>query len=384
MDSYLGLCLCLDMEFTSQEKGIGMPNSFSFTYTAAAAAAPNQESSSSSAKQVNLTAAAERGVEQVLRHEEDAAAFNSSPVDHRHRHQHHHNNNLQFRLHLPPQDLIPNTAVTRRSNLRPNQQDAAASPSDAALATAVVDSVRYRECQRNHAAHLGGHVVDGCGEFMPGSGEEGTQESFKCAACDCHRNFHRKEIDGELPPPPPPLRGANCYITHQPQPSKAINPKHINMISTAHQSLVPPIIQYHHLPPPHPPIHHNHHHHHHGRRVVSSSSPAMAAAFGNDGAAPAESSSEDLNTFRGGNMEPQPPSSEAYGGGGGASKKRYRTKFSQEQKDQMLQFAKQLGWRIQKQDEVQVQNFCDEVGVKRQVFKVWMHNNKQAMKRNQS
>uniref|UniRef100_A0A0C9RMH1 TSA: Wollemia nobilis Ref_Wollemi_Transcript_10920_1432 transcribed RNA sequence n=1 Tax=Wollemia nobilis TaxID=56998 RepID=A0A0C9RMH1_9CONI len=32
--------------------------------------------------------------------------------------------------------------------------------------------VRYRECMKNHAANLGGHVTDGCGEFMP-SGEKG-------------------------------------------------------------------------------------------------------------------------------------------------------------------------------------------------------------------
>ncbi|GAU18523.1 hypothetical protein TSUD_233950 [Trifolium subterraneum] len=51
----------------------------------------------------------------------------------------------------------------------------------------------YRECLRNHAASMGSHVVDGCGEFMP-SGEEGTPQSFLCAACNCHRNFHRKHI----------------------------------------------------------------------------------------------------------------------------------------------------------------------------------------------
>ncbi|VVA99477.1 unnamed protein product [Arabis nemorensis] len=59
-------------------------------------------------------------------------------------------------------------------------------------ASSPTRSVRYRECQRNHAASSGGHVVDGCGEFMPSGGEE----SLLCAACDCHRSFHRKEIDG--------------------------------------------------------------------------------------------------------------------------------------------------------------------------------------------
>ncbi|KAK8481301.1 hypothetical protein V6N12_020156 [Hibiscus sabdariffa] len=49
----------------------------------------------------------------------------------------------------------------------------------------------------------------------------------------------------------------------------------------------------------------------------------------------------------------------------------------------MVEFAEKLGWRIQKQDEQELQQFCAQVGVKRQVFKVWMHNNKQAMKKKQ-
>ncbi|MCL7038353.1 hypothetical protein MKW94_021911 [Papaver nudicaule] len=48
----------------------------------------------------------------------------------------------------------------------------------------------YGDCMKNHAAHMGLNVVDGCGEFMPG-GEEGTPEALNCAACECHRNFHR-------------------------------------------------------------------------------------------------------------------------------------------------------------------------------------------------
>ncbi|THU63507.1 hypothetical protein C4D60_Mb01t16530 [Musa balbisiana] len=56
--------------------------------------------------------------------------------------------------------------------------------------------VKYRECLKNHAASIGGNATDGCGEFMP-SGEEGTLEALKCSACSCHRNFHRKEAEGE-------------------------------------------------------------------------------------------------------------------------------------------------------------------------------------------
>ncbi|PIN25950.1 hypothetical protein CDL12_01306 [Handroanthus impetiginosus] len=196
----------------------------------------------------------------------------------------------------------------------------------------AASSIRYRECLKNHAASTGGHVVDGCGEFMP-SGEEGTAEELRCAACDCHRNFHRKEVDGEPQHRTPLLHGQNP------------------------PSMMP---------------------HHHQKRSQSYPTPPTMVNFGgtSGGAAAGEqSSSEDLNTFQS-------------GGGGHAvmqpSKKRFRTKFSQHQKDRMQEFAEKIGWRIQKQDEEEVQRFCNETGVKRQVFKVWMHNNKQAMKKRQT
>lgn len=56
-------------------------------------------------------------------------------------------------------------------------------------------NIRYVECQRNHAANIGGYAVDGCREFMA-SGEDGTNAALTCAACGCHRNFHRREVDG--------------------------------------------------------------------------------------------------------------------------------------------------------------------------------------------
>ncbi|KAL8471588.1 hypothetical protein ACS0TY_028372 [Phlomoides rotata] len=57
-------------------------------------------------------------------------------------------------------------------------------------------TVRYAECQKNHAAGVGGYAVDGCREFMP-CGQEGTSGALTCAACGCHRNFHRREVEGE-------------------------------------------------------------------------------------------------------------------------------------------------------------------------------------------
>ncbi|XAR48332.1 hypothetical protein NMG60_11031114 [Bertholletia excelsa] len=55
------------------------------------------------------------------------------------------------------------------------------------------EKVRYKECRKNHAANIGGYAVDGCREFMP-AGKEGTKAAFACAACTCHRNFHRREV----------------------------------------------------------------------------------------------------------------------------------------------------------------------------------------------
>ncbi|CAN4079381.1 unnamed protein product [Withania somnifera] len=58
----------------------------------------------------------------------------------------------------------------------------------------TVKTVRYVECQKNHAASVGGHVVDGCREYMP----ESTGGTLNCAACGCHRNFHRREMETDV------------------------------------------------------------------------------------------------------------------------------------------------------------------------------------------
>ncbi|KAB8116939.1 hypothetical protein EE612_058407 [Oryza sativa] len=68
-------------------------------------------------------------------------------------------------------------------------------------------------------------------------------------------------------------------------------------------------------------------------------------------------------------------------GGGAAARKRFRTKFTAEQKARMLGFAEEVGWRLQKLEDAVVQRFCQEVGVKRRVLKVWMHNNKHTLAR---
>ncbi|KAF2320310.1 hypothetical protein GH714_027071 [Hevea brasiliensis] len=149
--------------------------------------------------------------------------------------------------------------------------------------------VRYRECLKNHAAAMGGNATDGCGEFMP-SGEEGSIEALTCSACNCHRNFHRKEIEGEA---------SSCDCYH----------------SNPHFSRV-------------------------GRRVILGHHKNILAP---EALGPAQ-----------------------------LVKKRFRTKFTQEQKEKMLNFAEKVGWKIQKQEEAVVQQFCQEIGVKRRVLKKWI------------
>lgn len=191
-------------------------------------------------------------------------------------------------------------------------------------------TIRYRECLKNHAVNINGHAVDGCGEFMA-AGEEGTLDALKCAACSCHRNFHRKETDGssealsyhhhhQFPPyyrsaPPPPQPGYHFRLT------------------TPAQHLRPPL--------------------------------ALPATSGGGHSREGE---EDMYS--------NPSSS---GGGSSGLKKRFRTKFTQEQKEKMLVFAESLGWRIQKHDDAAVEQFGAETGIKRHVLKVWMHNNKHTL-----
>lgn len=130
-----------------------------------------------------------------------------------------------------------------------------------------MSEIIYRECLRNHAASLGSYATDGCGEFIPDDSGGG----LSCAACGCHRNFHRKVAEETV-------------------------------------------------------------------------------EYGGMG---------------------QPQAAET------SSKKRFRTKFTEEQKEQMMGFAEKLGWRMQRKDEEdEIEKFCRGVGISRKVFKVWMHNHK--------
>ncbi|KAK8672629.1 hypothetical protein V6N13_110994 [Hibiscus sabdariffa] len=195
--------------------------------------------------------------------------------------------------------------------------------------------VTYKECLKNHAASLGGHALDGCGEFMPSpTATPADPTSLKCAACGCHRNFHRREPDD----PPPTTATATIeyqphHRHHPPPPPRATQPNH------SPNSASPPPISSSYFP----------------------SAPHMLLALSGGLANP---------LLPAGGLSPNTANL------GSNSKKRFRTKFTQYQKDKMLEFAEKIGWRIQKSDEEDIQEFCHEVGVDRGVLKVWMHNNK--------
>ncbi|KAK7362300.1 hypothetical protein VNO77_04410 [Canavalia gladiata] len=225
--------------------------------------------------------------------------------------------------------------------------------------------VSYKECLKNHAASIGGHALDGCGEFMPSSSTNPTDpRSLKCAACGCHRNFHRRdpqEHNNTNPnnnnptflnciytpssaPPPLPHRG----MSQSTSPSLSSSPSHSP--SPISSPSPPPLC---HLPP-----------------SYHTSAPHMLLALGTAYSAPShEQHLKNLNFCS--SVKNENPS----------GKKRYRTKFSKEQKEKMYSFSEKLGWRMQKGDDGLVQEFCNDIGVSRGVFKVWMHNNKNTFRK---
>lgn len=182
----------------------------------------------------------------------------------------------------------------------------------------------YKECLKNHAASMGGHALDGCGEFMPAATSIAADPtSLKCAACGCHRNFHRRE-----PEDPPPRAAVSPIIEYRPH-----HRHHPPPPTSAHGSQSPPPISSAYYP-------------------GSTSAPHMLLAL----------------------SEPN-----RVGSGSNSNRKRYRTKFTQEQKVKMQEFAEKVGWKMQKSSEDSMKRFCSEIGVERGVFKVWMHNNKNTL-----
>ncbi|EPS58358.1 hypothetical protein M569_16456, partial [Genlisea aurea] len=181
---------------------------------------------------------------------------------------------------------------------------------------------------KNHAAALGGHAVDGCGEFMPSPNSNPAEPtSLKCAACGCHRNFHRREPD-DTPP-----------------------------------GLEAPALEYHPLHRHHPPLPP-----HSGSPNNSPSPPPISSSYYPSAPHMLLALSHGLSSAA--LPDNTPPNS------GSGSRKRFRTKFSQFQKVKMLELAEKVGWKMQKRDDDLINESCSDIGVDKGVFKVWMHNNK--------
>ncbi|KAK9064551.1 hypothetical protein SSX86_015933 [Deinandra increscens subsp. villosa] len=168
---------------------------------------------------------------------------------------------------------------------------------------AATGATGYKECLKNHAVGIGGHALDGCGEFMSSTTLTATEPStFICAACGCHRNFHRREpttTTAATSPPPasPPNYAFGRHLL-------------LSLTTAADQT----------------------------HTVATPGTPVAAIKIG--------------------------------------ERKRFRTKFSPDQKQKMVVFAEKVGWKIQGCDDKMVADFCNEIGIRRRVFKVWMHNNK--------
>ncbi|KAJ0692559.1 putative transcription factor ZF-HD family [Helianthus annuus] len=208
--------------------------------------------------------------------------------------------------------------------------------------------VAYKECMKNHAAAMGSHAVDGCGEFMPSPTSSPTYPtSLKCAACGCHRNFHRREPEESLFPSP------TTTTTHHPP------LQHVIEYQPHHRHHPPP-------PPSHPPP------------------PPLTTSPGNSPSPPPISSSyypsaPHMLLALSSGVSPPPADTHHHISPittTGTNKKRFRTKFTQEQKLKMHEIAERVGWKMQKRDEDLIIEFCNQIGVDKNVFKVWMHNNK--------
>nr|GEU91196.1 mini zinc finger protein 2-like [Tanacetum cinerariifolium] len=65
--------------------------------------------------------------------------------------------------------------MTKRRVILRREEPPPSPPSMDSASNTVRVHVRYGECQRNHAANIGGYAVDGCREFMAVSEEEDTE-----------------------------------------------------------------------------------------------------------------------------------------------------------------------------------------------------------------
>ncbi|XP_043699098.1 zinc-finger homeodomain protein 9-like [Telopea speciosissima] len=164
-----------------------------------------------------------------------------------------------------------------------------------------------KRIQKNHAASLDGHTLDGCGEFMPSPSATLTDPtSLKCAACGCHRNFQSRESEVAS-------LSFDLYQHHyhpSPHPSIAAREQSPNSPSSS-----PPPLSSSYYP----------------------SAPQMLLALSTRLSGPLDNhqivAARTMMTATMTNSDGQ---------------KWFRTKFNQEQKEKMFAFSERLGWKMQK------------------------------------
>ncbi|XP_019433689.1 PREDICTED: zinc-finger homeodomain protein 9-like isoform X2 [Lupinus angustifolius] len=273
-----------------------------------------------------------------------------------------------------PINLNPTKSLSFTNGTLKHHSSSTTTTTTATVPPSSSTAVSYKECLKNHAASIGGHAIDGCGEFMASSTAIPTDpRSLICAACGCHRNFHRR--DPQEPQPPPPPTFLTCFYSTTPSsvtptapppppqlphramsqstsPSLSSSPSHSPSPMSSTPSSPPPLS---HVPP------------------SSYAAPHMLLALGNNNNA--YSIDYQNRNFHSSSLVLKTETISLSG------RKRYRTKFSLEQKEKMFRFSEKLGWRMQKGDDRSVQEFCSEIGVARGVFKVWMHNNKNTLRK---
>ncbi|CAL9117595.1 unnamed protein product [Musa textilis] len=214
----------------------------------------------------------------------------------------------------------------------------------------------YRECLKNHAASLGGHALDGCGEFMLSpTADPADPTSLRCAACGCHRNFHRRLPD------PPSHRHRGHPRDEEEDERDGVEDEDQGEDEEEDEEEVdgrrdrPRPLRGSASPP-----------------AFFSSAPHMLLAL--SAGLPGSPGTIPVRPVAAPTAAAAPvgaPAAEA-----AQPRKRFRTKFSPEQKGRMQELSERLGWRMQKRDEGLVEECCREIGVDKGVFKVWMHNNK--------
>ncbi|XP_043687727.1 zinc-finger homeodomain protein 1-like [Telopea speciosissima] len=180
------------------------------------------------------------------------------------------------------------------------------------------EKFEYGSCMRNYAAKLGGHATDGCQEFVPAG------DDSRCVACGCHLSFHNKMavVDNTCGG-----GGGNEESSNNAVKVKA--------------------------------------------EVIEVS----------DDEAEKEKENQLLALLEVAEQQPQQQWQQQQHHGVvveqmGSSRRRARTRFTDEQRQQMFAFSNSLGWRMRRERWDETNRFCEQIGVSRQVFKAWLNNNK--------